>query len=208
MKFKYEGFNVGGQVTSGEVEATSREEAAENLRDTGLYVQQLKEVGVEEFKPVLPQKQQADDFTEGLGFKPLRPKEEPKQEAPKQRDVIEEQEDKRIFEGLVRQAELEETKEVLKKEQKEEDTKKEACPEGCQCGHSCSEAELERDVDDVLMRDISHLMAAGTDTQMLMKAMYGDNPEMYSVMRGFVQDGLAHALGQLLVESVVRRKEA
>jgi len=203
MKFKYEGFNVGGQVTSGEVEAASREEAAENLRDAGLYVQQLKEVGVEEFKPVLPQKQKADEFTEGLGFKPLKPKEEPKEEKISLEKGVEET-SKPVDQIAKQQVKLEETQDIPKEEQKEEDTKQEACtscPEGCHCGKP-----EDRDVDDALMTDIMHLMSAGTDTQMLMKAMYKDNPGMYDIMKDLVQSGMAHALGQLLVESVARRR--
>lgn len=190
MKFKYEGFNVGGQVTSGEVEASSREEAAESLRDAGLYVQQLKEVGVEEFNPVLPQKQKADEFTEGLGFKeikPLRKPEEPKQEK------------------WLAEKDAEKTPQIVKDVAQQEEPKQEACtscPEGCQCG----EPE-DRDIDEKLMMDITHLMSAGTDTQMLMKSMYKDNPGMYDIMRDLVQSGMAHALGQLLVESVARRRQ-
>lgn len=191
FKFKYEGFNVGGQVTSGEVEASSREEAAESLRDAGLYVQQLKEVGVEEFNPVLPQKQKADEFTEGLGFKeikPLRKPEEPKQEAPKE-------------ENRQPEKKAEEAPQVIEQVAKKQEACT-SCPEGCQCG----EAE-DRDIDEKLMMDIMHLMSAGTGTQMLMKSMYKDNPGMYDIMRDLVQSGMAHALGQLLVESVARRRQ-
>jgi len=196
MKFKYEGFNVGGQVTSGEVEAASREEAAENLRDAGLYVQQLKEVGVEEFKPVLPQKQKADDFTEGLGFKKIEPLRKP-EESPRQeedRKVFEElkkAEDRKVFESLKKAAEV-------KEEPKQEACT--SCPEGCQCGEP-------EDLDEKLTMDIMHLMSAGTYTQMLMKSMYKDNPGMYDIMRELVQKGMGHALGQFLVESVVRRRK-
>ena len=75
MKFWYEGFSVGGIVSSGEFEAENREEAASYLRSKGLYPQQIREVGVEEIKPVLPQEKKT--FEDELGFidqKPLREK--------------------------------------------------------------------------------------------------------------------------------------
>ncbi len=67
MKWWYEGFNVGGQVSSGEFVADSMEEAAGILREKGIYPQQIKQVGVEQIKPVLPQKTAAA-FEEELGF--------------------------------------------------------------------------------------------------------------------------------------------
>jgi type II secretory pathway component PulF len=75
MKFWYEGFSVGGIVSSGEFEAENREAAASYLRSKGLYPQQIREVGVEEIKPVLPQEKKT--FEDELGFidqKPLREK--------------------------------------------------------------------------------------------------------------------------------------
>lgn len=70
MKFWYEGFNVGGTVFSGEFDSDNKEEASEYLRAKGIYPQQIKEVGVDEIKPVLPQ---GNKFEEDLGLGiPLR----------------------------------------------------------------------------------------------------------------------------------------
>jgi hypothetical protein len=129
MKFWYEGFNVGGIVSSGEFEAENREEAASYLRSKGLYPQQIREVGVEEVKPVLPQEKKT--FEDELGFidqKPLREKKEAAYEE------FQKETDADIFKQM---------KMVLEAKEAEA---KEKCSSSC-CGGNCSGEPLPSMVD-------------------------------------------------------------
>lgn len=79
-KWFYEGFTVGGQVTSGEVQADSREQVAEMMRGKNVYLQQIREVGVEKIQPVLPKGKTS--FEEELGFIETKKPEPPPPETP------------------------------------------------------------------------------------------------------------------------------
>lgn len=140
MKWWYEGFNVGGQVSSGEFLADSMEDAAEILRSKGIYPQQIKQVGVEEIKPVLPQKQTAA-FEEELGFIDTK-KVETKEAETKKPEVVA---------AVSEKEELEETQAVV-----QEKPPVSAC--GSCCGCASAKVEEEKDAEYYLKKDLEYLM--------------------------------------------------
>jgi len=136
MKFWYEGFNVGGIVSSGEFEAENREEAASYLRSKGMYPQQIREVGVEEIKPVLPQEKKT--FEDELGFidqKPLREKKEVAYEE------FQKETDAEIFKQVKGLLEVNEVKEKI-----QEVVDRDKCESSC-CVGECQGEPLPSMVD-------------------------------------------------------------
>ena len=210
MKFWYEGFNVGGIVSSGEFEAENKEEAAEYIRGKGIYPQQIKEVGVEEIKPVLPQGKKT--FEDELGFidtKPLR--EQKLEEAAKK---FEEAEKKAISASEEFQKETDEqvfkaTKLEAKKWEESVCGKKCQCEEGvCSEDISSGQTQVLREKGQIELDMAALAEGANEMIEYMMAAIGADSgdKETKSVIRSRVQESVGRLMDKVLWDYVIRSR--